>query len=146
MQPAKTGRSNSCADWDSASLPRGILSSPMSKESPGDDIKTRVEALIDGASVDSTNPVSVVNRTTFTESLAQDSGAAVDQATADRERLAKVEAQTRVLADAVIAIADTAPSLAVAPAVKAVKAEMKDEGTASVAPPPGKYFDGRRNN
>jgi hypothetical protein len=118
----------------------------MSKESHGNDIKTRVEALIDGASVDTTGPVRVVNRTTFTEALKQDSGAADDQATVDRERLAKVEAQTRVLADAVIAIADTAPSIAVAPAVKAVKAEMKGEGTASFAQAPGKYFDGRGNN
>ena len=112
----------------------------MSNESPGDDIKTRVAALIDGGSVDTTGPVSVVNRTTFTEALTQDSGAADEQATVDRERLAKVEAQTRVLAEAVIAIADTAPSIAVAPAVKAVKAEMKGDATASVAPPPGQVL------
>ena len=53
---ALTGLLNSCADQDSALHPRGVLSNPMSKESPGDDIKTRVEALIDGASVDTTGP------------------------------------------------------------------------------------------
>jgi len=40
----------------------------------------------------------------------------------DEERLTKIETQTRVLSEAVVAITDTPPS--VAPAVQAVKDEM----------------------
>ncbi len=96
----------------------------MSKEPPSDDIKTRVEALIDAASVLTTGHVSLVSRETLTDAVTVDLTAAAHQATGDRERLTKLETQTQVLADAVIAIADTGPSVAVGPAVKAVKAEM----------------------
>jgi hypothetical protein len=114
-------------------------------ERPGDDTKTRVEGLIDAASVVTTGHVSLVNREILTDALTQDLDAAAHQATGDRERLAKLEAQTQALADAVIAIADTGPSVAVAPAVEAVKAEMKEQATLPVAPLPGKYFKGRGN-
>jgi hypothetical protein len=95
----------------------------MSGKRTEDDLKARVESLIDAASVVTTGHVSLVNRDVLTEALTHDLSAAEDQATSDKERLDKLETQTRVLADAVIAIADTGPSLAVAPAVKAVKAE-----------------------
>ena len=114
----------------------------MSQE---DGIKAQVESLIDAASVVTTSPMSLVNRTILTEALTHDLGVAADQVTGDRERLDKLETQTQVLADAVIAIADTGPSPAVAPAMEAVKAEMKRETTLPLAPFPGKYFDGRGN-
>src|SRR5688572_17086401 len=101
----------------------------MSNEPPGGDIKTRVEALIDAASVVTTGGVSVVNRETLTDALTQDLDAAAHQTTGDRERLDKLETQTRVLADAVIAIADTGLSVSVGPAVAAVKAERAGEDT-----------------
>jgi hypothetical protein len=107
----------------------------MSKEPPGDDIKARVEALIDAASVHTTGDVSLVNRNILTESLTEDLDAAALQATGDRERLDKLEAQTQVLADAVIAIADTGPSPAVGPAVEAVKAEQTGQITSPIPDP-----------
>ncbi len=116
----------------------------MTKEE-ADDLKAHAESLIDEASVVTTGHVSLVNRDTLTEALTRDLGAAADKAEIDTDRLAKVEAQTRVLADAVIAIADTGPSIAVGPAVEAVKAEMKPETTLPPALIPGKYFKGRAN-
>ena len=116
----------------------------MSKEQAGDDLKARVEALIETASVVISGHVSLVNRETLADALMHDLDAAVQDAPDDRERLHKLETQTRVLADAVIAIADTGPSPAVAPAVEAVKTEIKGDVMPSVASLPGKYFDGRR--
>jgi hypothetical protein len=107
----------------------------MSEDQTGDDIKSRVEALIDAASVLTTGHVSLANRDTLTDALTHDLDTAAHQALDNRERLDKLETQTRVLADAVIAIADTGPSVAVAPAVQAVKAEM------SVQVPPSPITD-----
>ena len=105
----------------------------MSKEQAGDDLKARVESLIDAASVVTTGHVSLVNRGILTDALTHDLDVAAHQALDDRERLDKLETQTQALADAVIAIADTGPSAAVAPAVEAVKAEM----SVQVQPLPG---------
>jgi len=55
---------------------------------------------------------------------------AADKAEIDTDRLAKVEAQTRVLADAVIAIADTGPSIAVGPAGLPLPQRCNDAWTA----------------
>ena len=115
----------------------------MSKDSPGDDIQMRVEGLIAAASLVTTGNVSLVNRDTLAEALTHDLGVAADQSTTDRERLDKLETQTRVLADAVIAIADTGPSAAVAPAVDAVKAERTGEVIPPMTPSRGEYFDRR---
>jgi hypothetical protein len=117
----------------------------MSKESSGR-IKTQAEALIDAASVITTGDVSLVHRATLTEAITEGVDAAAHQGTGDSERLDKLETQTRVLADAVIAIADTRPSPAVAPAISAVKVEMTGEVTPSVAASPGEYFDRRRKD
>jgi hypothetical protein len=105
----------------------------MSEQRTEDDLKARVESMIDAGSVVTMGHVSLVNREVLTEALTHDLAAADRQATGDRERLDKLETQTQVLADAVIAIADTGPSAAVAPAVEAVKAEMKPDATL----PPG---------
>jgi hypothetical protein len=58
------------------------------------------------------------------EAVTEDLDAAADQVAADHDRIVKLEAQTHVLADAVAAIADAGASLAIAPAMKAVKDEM----------------------
>lgn len=116
----------------------------MSEERPSDNIKARTEALIEIVEAAVGDIVSPRTRETLTDAITQDLAAANDQAMLDRERLAKVESQTRVLADAVIAIADTGPSVAVAPAVKAVKAEIK--ASSASTPAPGQYFDGRGND
>jgi hypothetical protein len=100
----------------------------MSKKQSGDDLKARVESLIDAASVVTTGHVSLVNRDILTDAVTHDLDLAAHQALDDRERLDKLETQTQALADAVIAIADTGPSAAVAPAVETVKAEMSVQG------------------
>ena len=100
----------------------------MSQERSGDDIRVTAEALIQVAEAevraDGGRPVSPETRDTLTHALTRDLNVASDRARVTEDRFAKIETQTRVLADAVIAIADTAPSVAVAPAVQAVKAEM----------------------
>ena len=101
----------------------------MSEDRAGNDIKARVESLIEAAEGAAIGHISPAARDNLTNALTYDLGVAADQATGDRERLDKLETQTRVLADAVIAIADTGPSVAVAPAVQAVKAEMSSHVT-----------------
>jgi hypothetical protein len=59
---------------------------------------------------------------TVVGSLEQELRVVSADAEAAGERITKIEAQTRVLAEAVIAITDTA--IAVAPAIQAVKDEM----------------------
>src|SRR5688572_5255053 len=110
----------------------------MSEQTPRDEIKTRVKALIDEASVVTTGHVSVVDRDILTDSLTHDLDVAAHQTTGDRERLDKLETQTRVLADAVVAIADTGPSIAVAPDVEAVKAEMSQAKPLPITDPSSK--------
>ena len=117
----------------------------MSKEQADDDLKARVDTLIETASVVTTGHVSLVNRVTLSDALTHDLDAAAHQAPDDRERLHKLETLTRVLADAVIAIADTGPSPAVAPAVEAVKSEIGRDAILPPAPRRGKYFDRRGN-
>jgi hypothetical protein len=55
--------------------------------------------------------------------VAQDLAVAADTAATDEARLAKVEAQTQALAEAVIAISEV--SAGVAPTIEAVKTKMK---------------------
>jgi hypothetical protein len=103
----------------------------MSQERSGDDISVTAEALIQVAEAEvravGGRPVSPETRDTLTHALTRDLNVASDQARVVEERIAKIETQTQVLADAVIAIAATAPSVAVAPAVEAVKAEMSGQ-------------------
>ena len=68
------------------------------------------------------SPLSVAQLETMTQALEKDLDAMSDKVRVDEERLAKVEAQTRVLAQAVIAVTD--PADAIASAVRAVKDEM----------------------
>jgi hypothetical protein len=56
------------------------------------------------------------------DAVQQDLGAESDDATCDKVRLAKVEAQTRVLSEAVVAITETSEALGTA--IRAVKDEM----------------------
>jgi hypothetical protein len=118
----------------------------MSEERTAGDIKTKAEELFEGIEAAVGDIVSPRTREALTDAIQKVVSAADDQATEDRERLANLEAQTRVLADAVIAIADTGASVAVAPAVQAVKAEIKGEATPSFTSPRGTYFDGRGTN
>ena len=93
----------------------------MSNERVADDPAATAETLV-AASLEHDSHVSIVDRNTLVEALTEDLRAASDRATVDEERLVKIETQTRVLAEAVIAITDTAE--AVRPAVQAVKDEM----------------------
>jgi hypothetical protein len=68
------------------------------------------------------NHLSSAELAPLVHAVAEDMAAGADKATEDGERLAKVETQTRALAEAVIAITETAAALA--PAVKAVKDGM----------------------
>jgi hypothetical protein len=94
---------------------------------------------MDAAGVGTTGRVSAADRATITDAITKDLDDATEQAANDRERLARVEALTRVLADAVIAIA-----AAVAPVVKAVKAEARDTAAPAVAQTRGTYFKDER--
>ncbi len=78
-----------------------------------------VEAAATEAQAVGGGAVSPVARQTLTDAVADDLGVAADAAD---ERIAKLETQTRVLAEAVLAITD--PSESVAAAVKTVKDEM----------------------
>jgi hypothetical protein len=63
-----------------------------------------------------------LDRETLVAAVAADLATLSGTAGRDEERLAKVEAQTQVLAEAVIAIAKVSDGIA--PTIKAVKAEM----------------------
>jgi hypothetical protein len=93
----------------------------MSDEMP-DEIRTRAADLVTKAAegVDGDFPKAELGF--LADALEQDLGAACDKASLDEQRLAKVETQTRVLSEAVVAITEVAAT--VGPAVLAVKAEM----------------------
>jgi hypothetical protein len=92
----------------------------MSNADDSQSPKARAEELV-ADSVHGGKHVSSGVRRTVVDALTKDLHAA-DQATEDEARLVKIETQTRVLAEAVIAITETAAT--VAPAVQAVKDEM----------------------
>jgi hypothetical protein len=93
----------------------------MSEEPKHPDPRSRAEKLVhDNISHDA--PISPADVGNLVNALTDDFRAESQRATDDEERLAKIETQTRVLAEAVIAI--TAVDVAVAPAIQAVKDEM----------------------
>lgn len=67
-------------------------------------------------------PLSNADADALISAVAEDMGTQSEKETLAEERLTKLETQTRVLSDAVIAITD--PAEAVAPAIQAVKNEM----------------------
>ena len=67
-------------------------------------------------------PISNADTAMLVSAVAEDLSTQAEKATLDEERLAKLETQTRVLADAVVAMTDTV--IAVGIAVQAVKDEM----------------------
>jgi hypothetical protein len=98
-----------------------MITGTMPSERELDDTRAKAQELVT-ASAAAVSDVSVDERQTLVDALARDLLAASNLADAEEERLVKIETQTRVLAEAVIAI--TATSDAVAPAVQAVKDEM----------------------
>jgi hypothetical protein len=89
---------------------------------PSKDATSQAVAHVKKVNDASTSALSNADMAPIIRAYAQDLGDASDKSAHDEARLAKVEAQTRVLAEAVVAITETADSLA--PAVKAVKDEM----------------------
>ena len=85
------------------------------------DINARASELVQKVSREQC-PVSNADTALLVSAVAEDLGAQAQKATLDEERLTKVETQTRVLADAVVAMTDTV--IAVGIAVQAVKDEM----------------------
>ena len=100
----------------------------MSDQPPDDNARARAESLVTAASAIGSTPteqgdrVSISARQTVVDALTRDLNAASEHAGTEEERLVKIETQTRVLAEAVIAI--TAAADGVGPAVQAVKDEM----------------------
>jgi hypothetical protein len=88
--------------------------------------RARAESLVAAAATeaqaDGGRPVSPIARETVTEAVTQDLRAASDSANVDEARMTKLEAQTRVLAEAVIAVSH--PTERSLNAIKAVKDEM----------------------
>lgn len=70
-------------------------------------------------------PLSLADNASLIQAVGEDMHERADKSKLDEDRLAKVEAQTQALAEAVIAITD--PGDAIAPAVQAVKNEMKTD-------------------
>ncbi len=93
----------------------------MSDDIP-DEIKTRAAELVMKAADQADPGLSKAELGILVDALEQDLGTVSEKTTLDENRLAKLETQTRVLSEAVVAITETAYSLA--PAVQAVKAEM----------------------
>jgi hypothetical protein len=91
------------------------------KLSPEDQLERAVE-MVRAAARESGSVASEVDCETLAAAVAADLAVVAATAGTDEERLAKVEAQTQVLAEAVIAIAQVSDSIA--PTIKAVKAEM----------------------
>ena len=83
-------------------------------------MEAKAEQLL--ASVEQSLDLSTVDRLAIAAAITDDLRAASGHAVGDEQRLAKVEAQTHALAEAVIAITNTVE--AIAPAVQAVKDEM----------------------
>jgi hypothetical protein len=91
------------------------------KLSPEDQLD-RATAMVREADRQGGNVSSELDRETLVAAVAEDLATVSATAGRDEERLAKVEAQTQVLSEAVIAIAEV--SVGIAPTIKAVKAEM----------------------
>ena len=91
------------------------------KLSPEDQLD-RATAMVGEADRQGGNVSSELDRETLVAAVAEDLATVSATAGRDEERLAKVEAQTQVLAEAVIAIAEVSDGIA--PTIKAVKAEM----------------------
>jgi hypothetical protein len=89
--------------------------------SPQDQLD-RATAMVREADRQSGNVSSELDRETLVAAVAEDLATVSATAGRDEERLAKVEARTQVLAEAVIAIAEVSDGIA--PTIKAVKAEM----------------------
>jgi hypothetical protein len=81
--------------------------------------KTKASRIMTAASADLALKLPVAQSAILEDALKQDLDTAAEQLVQSEERLAKVEAQVRVLSDAVIVIAE--PSEAVDAAVQAVK-------------------------
>jgi hypothetical protein len=91
------------------------------KLSPEDQLD-RATAMVRDADRQGGNVSSELDRETLVAAVAEDLATVSATAGRDEERLAKLEAQTQVLAEAVIAIAEVSDGIA--PTIKAVKAEM----------------------
>jgi hypothetical protein len=87
---------------------------------PNDDSKRRAETLVPPTS-EGADQAATESRQNLVTAVSEDLQSHADHAAVDEARLAKVEAQTRGLAEAVIAIAN--PQVTVA-SVQAVKEEM----------------------
>ena len=87
-----------------------------------DEIRTRAADLVTKAAEEVEGDFPKAEFGFLADALEQDLGAASDKATRDEQRLVKVETQTRVLSEAVVAITEVTDTLG--PAVLAVKAEM----------------------
>jgi hypothetical protein len=96
------------------------LTATMSDEHDNESARVRAEELVADSDHVGGDVSSGVRRI-LVNALTKDLSAA-DKATGDEARLVKLETQTHVLAEAVIAITDTPATLA--PAVQAVKDEM----------------------
>ena len=79
-------------------------------------------SLVDAAEPDLGGIVSPVARETLTDAIRQDLDTKADSARVNEARIVKIETQTRVLAEALIAISDPTQNFAIA--VQAVKEEM----------------------
>jgi hypothetical protein len=81
------------------------------------ELRAASEKLVEAAEHD--NTVSPSDRAMIVDAMAADLGSADDRAIIAEDRLVRLEAQTRVLTDAVVAMTEAAA--AVAPAAKALK-------------------------
>jgi hypothetical protein len=93
---------------------------------PGDDFKTKASDLVREVSAQEGDHVSDAFRGSLIDAVEHDLRARSVEAAMTEERLAKVETQTRVLSDAVVAINETISETpdTLGPAVQAVKDEM----------------------
>jgi hypothetical protein len=91
-------------------------------DEPNDESKLKAEALVPQVSADAGQAVTE-SRALLVTALSEDLQARSDHDAVDESRLAKVETQTRGLAEAVIAIANPAVTVA---SVQAVKDEMSE--------------------
>jgi cell division septum initiation protein DivIVA len=109
----------------------------MAADLPGD-ADTKAARLLTKLSDDEFIRLSKAQVVTLVDAIKQDLDTLAHKETDDEDRLTKLETQTQVLAEAVIAITKTEETLA--PAISAVKAEMhgphsterKPDGSASV--------------
>ena len=88
---------------------------------PGD-ARGKASELVRQATERNVGQVTSAEIVSIVDALEHDIVAAADSARIDEARISKIETQTQALAEAVIAMAETAATLA--PAVRAVKAEM----------------------